>query len=66
MLRNAVLLLCILIVLLAIYFLIREIRRKLQGRCCSGCIGCDYCGSRSEAEAESRETALEESQNESL
>lgn len=66
MLKNAVLLLCILIVLLAVYFLILEFRRKLQGRHCPGCTGCDSCKGCSETEAERGEAVLKESRNKPL
>lgn len=44
MIKDGIVLLCILIVLMAVYFAIREIRRKLQGKNCSGCGGCERCG----------------------
>lgn len=54
MFRNAIVMLCILIVLLAVYLVIREVRRKLQGRHCSGCGGWNCSGCTETAPEEGR------------
>ena len=57
MLGEGISLLCILMVLLAVYWIVREIRQRIRGRGCFGCRCCHSCDGAFSDEADKADKA---------